>query len=145
MKFNWGHGIAIFFTCFVIFMLVLVVKAFQENIDLVTDDYYQEELDYQTRIDKIKNDQLLIVPVEIKSEKGGINIQFPEFESNIQGEIQIFRPSDAKFDLIRAIETDVYYRQHISTSKLPGGFYKVKVSWEADGKKYYTEESVNLY
>jgi hypothetical protein len=142
---NWGHGIAIFFVCFVTFMLVLVVKAFQENIDLVTDNYYQEELDYQTRIDKIKNNQLLLVPVEIKSELGGINIQFPEFESPIQGEIQVFRPSDAKFDLIREIDADVYYRQHISTSNLPGGFYKIKISWEAEGKEYYTEESVNLY
>ncbi|KEO75262.1 FixH family protein [Anditalea andensis] len=142
---NWGHGIAIFFVCFVTFMLVLVVKAFQENIDLVTENYYQEELDYQTRIDKIKNNQLLIVPVEVTSEQGGINIQFPELGSPITGKIQVFRPSDAQFDLIRDVDPDIYYRQHISTSALPGGFYKIKISWEAEGMEYYTEESVNLY
>lgn len=142
---NWGHGIAIFFTCFVMFMLTLVVKAFQENIDLVTDDYYQEELQYQTRIDKIKNNQLLITPVKINATSNGINIHFPEFESPIKGEIQIFRPSDAKFDVIKAIDADEFHKQHISTANLPGGFYRVKVSWEVDGKEYYTEESVNLY
>lgn len=142
---NWGHGIAIFFVCFVTFMLVLVVRAFQENIDLVTEHYYQEELDYQTRIEKIKNYQLLNVPVGIKSEKGGISIQFPPFESAIQGKIQVFRPSDAKFDLIKEVDTDIFYRQHISTANLPGGYYKIKIAWQADGKDFYTEEAITLY
>jgi len=51
MKFNWGMGIAIFMTCFIIFIVSFVVKSSFLNTDLYAEDYYQQELDYQDIID----------------------------------------------------------------------------------------------
>jgi hypothetical protein len=52
---NWGYKIAITFILFGALIIFMVVKSFQQNIDLVTDDYYQEELKYQQQIDKLEN------------------------------------------------------------------------------------------
>ena len=48
-KFHWGYGIALFFTAFVVFILTAVFTSTKENIHLVTEDYYAEELAYQKR------------------------------------------------------------------------------------------------
>jgi len=140
---HWGHGIAIFFTCFVAFMIFMVVKSFQQNIDLVTENYYEQELKFQQQIDKITNAKALDAPVAVKFENDGLTITFPELD-DIQGEIQVFRPSDAQFDLIRKIDLDGHSRQSISTASIPAGFYRVKINWSSGDKEFYSEETVNV-
>ena len=53
MKFNWGHGILVALVSFIIFIVGLVVYFTQtmQNSELITDNYYQEELMYQQVID----------------------------------------------------------------------------------------------
>lgn len=142
---NWGHGIAIFFSCFVAFMLFMVVKSFQQNIDLVTENYYEQELQYQHQIEKIRNTQKLEESVKITSEQGkGIQLSFPRLEAPIQGQVQVFRPSDARFDLLEELAPDRNNQQLIATTSLPPGFYRIKISWQAAGQDNYTEETLNL-
>lgn len=52
MKFNWGTGITIFIVLFVVSMSAMVFKASQQNVDLVTEDYYEKELAFQDLKDK---------------------------------------------------------------------------------------------
>ncbi|MBT0810543.1 FixH family protein [Litoribacter ruber] len=140
---NWGHGIAIFFTCFVAFMIFMVVKSFQQNIDLVTENYYEQELKFQQQIDKISNNKQLETPVAIKYKSNKVLISFPPLPI-IEGNIHIFRPSDSKFDLEKAVDLDENFHQAVEVDKLPAGFYRVKINWQADGKEYYTEETLNF-
>ena len=141
---NWGHGIAIFFTCFVGFILFLVVRSFQENVDLVTEDYYQQELEYQHKIEKIQNSDALETGVRITSAEGKLALQFPQMGAPVSGEVQLFRPSDARFDTLSALALDGENIQHIATSTLPAGFYRIKINWKAGDKEYYTEEALHL-
>ena len=58
MKINWGTGIVLAFIGFIAFIMYFVIsmninKDYQH--DLVTDDYYKEELEYQNDIDKEEN------------------------------------------------------------------------------------------
>lgn len=142
---NWGHGIAIFFACFVAFMLFMVVKSFQQNIDLVTENYYEQELQYEQQIEKIRNTQQLVETVKISTEAGkGIQLSFPQLKAPIQGQVQIFRPSDARFDLLAELAPDSDNQQLIATHSLPPGFYRIKINWQSSGQDYYTEETLNL-
>ena len=49
MKLNWGYKIAIFYILFVVGIVFLVFKASNQKVDLVTADYYGEEVRYQGR------------------------------------------------------------------------------------------------
>jgi len=51
MTINWGWKIAITYLLFVAGMLWLVVKANQQQLDLVATDYYAQGMQYQQRID----------------------------------------------------------------------------------------------
>lgn len=141
---NWGHGIAIFFTCYVGFMLFLVVKSYQQNIDLVTENYYEQELQFQDHIDRVRNTRQLKETLHIAPEKDRIRLSFPDLDSPILGSVQVFRPSDASFDLQEDLQPDSVNRHYIATNSIPPGFYRVKVSWQSGEQDYYSEEALHL-
>lgn len=142
MRFHWGHGIAIFFSCFVAFMVFLAVKSHQQNIDLVTEDYYAQELTYGQRMDEIKNAKALEEPVAIKQEGEALIIHFPELDEKIEGQVQLFRPSDKRFDQEAELALNTANQHSMSLAGLPRGYYRVKVSWQAGEEIYYTEETI---
>ena len=55
MKWNWGTKIIISFVLFGAFILYMVVQAFMMDFDLVSENYYQDELAFQDRIDEKAN------------------------------------------------------------------------------------------
>ncbi|MEM8967062.1 MAG: FixH family protein [Bacteroidota bacterium] len=140
---NWGWKIAIAFSLFGLFIGILVFRSFQTNIDLVSEDYYQEELAYQNKIDKMTNERKLRQSLTFSQQSQQLAIQFPNHSASpIQGEIHLFRPSDARFDQVYSIALDTQQQYIISTDQLAKGYYKVKVDWESGESAYYTEESI---
>ena len=55
MKWNWGTGIAITLVLFIGLMSFMVFKSTQQRFDLVSENYYEEELNYQEVIDQKRN------------------------------------------------------------------------------------------
>ena len=142
---NWGHKIAIVFGLFVVLMVYMVYQSFQVNIDLVAEDYYQQELVYQDKIDKINNTQDLAKGISLSQANGQLTVAFPDlFGKEMSGNISLFRPSDARYDLSTQLKLDNSNRQQIATKKLAKGYYKVQLDWQAQGKAYYHEESVYI-
>jgi len=142
---NWGHKIALVFTAFVGLMVFMVYQSFQVNVDLVAEDYYQQELQYQQKIDKINNTKKLAQRLSFLQEDKQLIVQFPDLFPELEGEISLFRPSDARFDVTTKITLDENHRQSISTTELAKGYYKVKVDWKDSEQAYYHEESLYIY
>jgi len=141
---NWGLRIIMLYATFVVFMLILVGMSVQQDFDLVSKDYYNQEIEYQTRINKIANAQKLSTPLQIQldNETQQLNIQYPAQLENISGSIQLYRPTDAKKDILTAIKPATDNTQTISTAALQKGLWRVKVEWAADNTEYYNEEII---
>jgi hypothetical protein len=142
---NWGLRIILLYTAFVGGMLFLVYKCTQQNIDLVSTDYYAQEIKYQEKIDRLNNsqDQDVRLDVVYAAEKELIQITFPASSTtnNTTGEIVLFRPDNSKLDFKIPIDiTDGI--QNISTEKLSKGLWRVKSSWSTDDTPYYQEEKI---
>lgn len=141
MKFNWGTKIAIFYTVFVVFTIGMVMLAFNQNFDLVTEDYYAQEIAYQGRIDQQTNANNLKEKVQIAIDKQELIIKLPGAEDKTyEGTINCFRPSDETKDFDVAI-TDAS-TQKIPLSKFIRGKYVVKITWSAHGESYYDEQTI---
>lgn len=141
MKINWGTKIAIFYSSFVIFILSLVYMSFGQKFDLVTEDYYAQELKFQQKIDsKIRASKLEDV-LSISIDNEVLNINFPSGSGEIQGSIHCFRPSDENKDFILQINA-VNDLQQIPLSKMSKGKYLFKIDWQSNGEKYYSEQIV---
>ncbi len=144
---NWGTKIFISFAVFAAIIISLVVVSVRQDFYLVSEDYYQKEIEYQSQITKIENFKKLEQPLAIKylSEARRASIQFPiGGKDKPQGEIHFFRPSNGNLDFKVAVNPDGGGAQLLDLSEAIPGLWKVKVSWSADGKGYYDEQTLIL-
>ena len=141
MKLNWGHYIVITIALFLGLIGYMVVRSFSHNNDLVAEDYYAQEIEFQDVIDKKKNASELEQDITWKSEEGGIAIYYPGLDE-IEGSISLMRPSNKIYDLELAVEPDTNGRQFIPGEDLIKGKYLVRIDWRSGSQKYFTEGSV---
>jgi hypothetical protein len=147
MKINWGTGIAIFFSIFVCSLVYFVYCTTKYDNSLVSDQYYADDLNYQQHYNKLVNAQLLEKDLEIRktAQQQSVELRFPdEVAEEIGGEIYFFCPSHKGSDFRIAISTDDQNIQQIPTEGLRPGLWRVKVDWEAAGKNYYKETTINI-
>jgi hypothetical protein len=139
--FNWGHGIALFFTIFVITTISILLISFTKDFDLQTENYYQEELVFEEMITKKRNviaDQLVF---EVSSTEGAIEFTISGHEQQeMHGDILIYRPSDKRLDLKFELTLDENGKQVIRHESLQAGLYLIKVDFASANKEYYLEK-----
>lgn len=143
---SWGWKITFTFIGFIGLMAYLVIGSFQQNIDLVSEDYYEHELNYQDRIDHKVNASNLENNLQIKQENKRLAVGFPAVHQldKISGEIKLYRPSNAGLDKTISIEPNEDGWQFLDKKDLVGGLYKVQVHWSDGTQKYYKEEKVMI-
>jgi len=139
---HWGLKIVLSFVLFISFILYLLFRALNEDFYLVTDDYYQQDIIYQSHIDKIDNARALSDPIKIDIENGNAILTFSPLRSKktIEGEIHFFRPSNATLDFRLPIKLNDDSQQIIAVKSLKKGLWKVKINWGDNEKEYYQEK-----
>lgn len=143
MKITWGHKIAGVYLLFVAGILFLAFKANHEEFDLVTKDYYGEELKYQQVIDQTENSAKLSAPVLVEKTEGQLKISFPEEMRNKKKKIDfyLYYPADARKDFRLKLETN----EMEFTQPLPAritGMYELQLTWQADSLKYFHKQKI---
>jgi hypothetical protein len=123
--------------------MYLVVRASQQNIDLVTPDYYAQELKYQDRIDESNRAASLSEQLQFSVEHHVLTIKFPsEFAGKtITGNVLLYCPSNKENDISRTI-TVANNTMNITIPEKNSGAHELQVSWEVDGVKYYFGKSL---
>lgn len=143
MKLSWGYIIAFGYIAFVGGIGFLVYKATNEKFDLVTKDYYEDELKYQQVIDQSANTAKLSAPLKVEKGDQELKISFPSEMKGMKKliEFYLYYPADAKKDFRKKIEMlDNELIQPLPTGMK--GMYELKLSWEASGIKYYYEQKL---
>ena len=147
MKFNWGTGIVLAFIGFISFIMYFIITM---NVDerfeheLVTEDYYAEELAYQNDIDKLNNANTLKENVSYVITEEGLTINFPEAldYKNITGKVFLYRPSNKQLDFETAISLS-NSNLLIPDKRLVDGRWNIKIDWQYNGISYLFKESIN--
>ena len=143
---NWGWGIAILFATFIVLLIGFIILGTLNRFDLVSKDYYNEEIDYQKQIDRIIRSHTLAQSLTWHYDKMNqiITINFPATTDprKIIGKIVFFRPSDAKQDRLISVQPDSRGRQQIDVHMLSSGFWRIKVFWQLESSEFYHEEGV---
>ena len=143
MKLNYGTGIVVLYTGFVAMILVLVGMSVTQKIDLVTDHYYEEELQFQDRIDKIKRSKALSDPMNWIVNEQGITIKYPDNTEGkpLLGTIKLYCPSEEKNDRTFKI-APVSNEQFIPSSNIPEGNYHLQIDWQRGDQTYWNEDVI---
>lgn len=140
MKFTWGHGIMVALGCFMIFILSLIF--FSGNMgEMVTEDYYEKTINYQTDIDAAKRANALSMQPEIIQQANGFMIRFPEAVQN--GDVLFLRSEDSKKDIVKPLKLNAKNEMLISSVNLIKGEYEVSLRWKQNNQDYLVKERVN--
>jgi nitrogen fixation protein FixH len=142
----WPFGIVIAFAFFIAGAGVLVVLATSGRSDLVTADYYEQELRYQQRIDQIQRTRPLEGWIEIaySPESREVVLRLPAAHAaeGAHGEVVMYRPSSKGLDRTVALAIDATGRQTIAAADLQPGFWRVRVLWQVASKDFYVEREL---
>jgi len=147
MKINWGTGIVIAFVLFMSFILYFVIKA-STNKDyqheMVSEDYYKDELVYQKDIEQLKNTQEIKGGIQLTKTAEGIEVIFPENykDKELKGLISLYRPSNQSLDVDYPFVLSNTYTLLIPDQKLVGGRWDIKLSWKDMEKDYLFKKSI---
>jgi len=146
MKISWGWKITMLYSGFVVMMVSLVVASTHQHFDLVSKDYYEEEIAYQKVIDAGKNQSALSRPLAIHASDKTVTIDFPEEfkDKALSGNIQFYSPVNSEWDKNFSISAQ-NNSVTILRSALHNTRYTVKISCKVDGKNYYQESEIMLH
>ena len=144
---NWGTGIVIAFAIFMGGTISTAVYLMNQDVDLVADDYYDQEIKYQQQIDRIKRTKKLDEKNIIVFNQTLINVTIPTsfLNRDLTGEIYLYRPSDEKSDIKIPLHTDSLGVMVIPVSSLKKGLWKVKVNWLTGEMEYFVEERIFIH
>ncbi len=142
---NWGYKILIVYLVFVTGMLTLVYMSSMENKDLVSENYYEEEIKYQHVIDESANTASLSSEPVINRNKNIVNITFPaEFTNEkTDGDWVLYYAADKSKDVQGKLNV-VNGKYSIELPDNATGTYQLKLKWQAAKKKYYYEKVITL-
>ena len=144
---NWGSKIVLTFIVFIAIMATMVIISMRQNVNLVADDYYAQEIAYEDQINRIKNTKALeSAPVILfEKEKTLVKLDFQKSSKPFKkGELLLFRPSDRYQDVKAKIKLDENGQFRMSVNGHAPGLWIVKINWSDGEKEYYAEKQVVL-
>ncbi|NNG27607.1 MAG: nitrogen fixation protein FixH [Ignavibacteriaceae bacterium] len=144
LQISWGTGIVIAFAIFMGVTVSTAVYLMNQDVNLVADDYYDQEIKYQQQIDRINRTNKLDEKNIIVFNGSAINVTIPEslIGRDLTGEIYFYRPSDKTSDIKIPLYPDTLGLQVIPVSSLEKGLWAVKVNWLTGDNEYYAEERI---
>lgn len=140
---SWGNKLVVVFLLFAGLMITLVYKAVNTKFELVSKDYYKDELRYQDKIDGANNAHKLS-GVLVKQDSGELIIELPIEMKGIvaNGDIWLYCSSDATRDKKYDLQPDTSGRQRIAANLIAKGSYLLKLTWSSGGINYYHEQNL---
>ena len=141
---NWGRSLILVFVVFAAFMGYLVYRASGTHFDLVSKEYYKDELRYQDKIDGFRN-AAAMEAVQLRVDSTGIlQIRFPEQMKGkpVQGSLWLYCKTDAGKDLHIPLAEDTTGIRVINLSGKASGKYQAKLHWEVLRVPYEFEQEI---
>jgi hypothetical protein len=143
MKFNWGHGIFVFFTLFVSLSLYQLYASRKYMPDLVHEDYYLDDIHLKDYILKKNNVSNLIgFTFSKNSTEDSVKINIPH-QNDLDVQVHFLSPLSKKED-IKTIN-----KLHINNStltipinQLRKGNWNIEVKWKDGGIDYLYEDKI---
>ncbi|WP_181304060.1 FixH family protein [Rufibacter sp. XAAS-G3-1] len=124
----------------------MVYGAMKSEVNLVSEEYYAEELEYTNRMKQVSRAQQLETPIQIISAPAAeqLVIQFPAELAAAKGTVHLFRPSDGKLDITLPLQLNAEGLQHLTTANLKKGKWRVQVTGKVGEKEYYQAQEITL-
>jgi nitrogen fixation protein FixH len=145
----WPTGILVAFGLFIAGLSVLIAVAVSTKSELVVPDYYEQELRYQTHLDRAKRAEAFGSDVAILHDPAtrSLCLRLPKahVQPSLTGELHLYRPSAAGLDRHIQLQLDADGVQRIDVGALAPGLWKARLNWSMAGTEFYVERRLVLH
>ncbi len=141
----WPYSIIATFVVFISALAAYVTFACSNDVELVAADYYQQEIEYEQQMNRIKRTQALgdQVKVVLQPDSKSLRLRLPEAHASqpdLDGSVQLYYPADGNKDLHFPLELASTGIQEFDFSSLDRGLWRMKVRWTKGGEEYHFEQ-----
>ncbi|HMP75853.1 MAG TPA: FixH family protein [Kiritimatiellia bacterium] len=131
----WPWAIGIFIGCFAIAMASFVVWSLRHRQDLVMQDYYEQDLNYQAQMEQIarataQDGHTFAYDASARA----FNIALPDAASNAV--VKLYRPSRAALDKDLPVITGEENAIRLPANDLAPGLWRAHLQWDQAGAIY---------
>ena len=140
MIMNPGKWIVVAFIFFAAFIATLVTVCMRQKVSLVSKDYYQEELQFEARIEEQQNVIAEDLQPEIRIIGKTLQISFKQGIRIDDAALTLFCPSDDSKDLHYKLN-----QSNLNVVEIPNGkkrLYLAKFRWTTGEKLFYHEQRI---
>ncbi|MBK9139292.1 MAG: FixH family protein [Verrucomicrobia bacterium] len=144
----WPWAIVAAFLLFGAGTATLIIISTWQPAELVSNDYYEEELRYQEQMDRHARTRTEAPSASLRydASQDCVLLSLPAEHVARQpvGRIQFYRPAAARDDHTVKLIPNAEGRQTIPTASLARGRWQVRVVWTVEGREYGLEEKLVL-
>ena len=139
-------GIFTAFGLFFVGMASVVVIAATHRDHLVNDNYYEQELKFQSQIDNAARTQKSGATIAYDDANRSIVLSLPvaQLAQKFSGVINLYRPAEPKLDREFLLEPRADGTQTLNVSQLAAGLWLARVKWNAGGENYFLEQKIKI-
>lgn len=130
---NWGKGIIIALIAFIGFITTLAVFMMKANTQLVSEDYYLQEIEFGSEIKAQSNALSDTSSVKSEVSDAGVYLTIETPTAIQEGSVHLHRPNNKKLDVQQSIEGKHIF---IERKVLESGKYRLTIDW-FDGEKHF--------
>lgn len=145
-KFNWGTGIFLSVTLFIIATLSVVSYIISLDFYLVSKNHYEEGVKYQETIDNKARAQKMENPVVVLFDESttSIKIIFPNEikQDSLSGNVTFYRPNNPELDKKYKLDLNMDGLQTIPVGEFEKGRWRLSVEWKSDSLSYLEEKNI---
>jgi nitrogen fixation protein FixH len=148
-RFNlWPYAIIATFVLFASYIGYMVQQAMSTSVDLVSADYYQQEIAYQKRMESVARTAALPAPVQVlyDGQAQRLTLELPPnlAGQRIEGTVHFFRPSNQKLDFKLPFTPTQNAPQQLNTAKLQPGYWRLRIDFTAGGQQYFVDRELSI-
>jgi len=142
----WPLAILFTFAIFFCGIATVIVIAATHRENLVSENYYEQEMKFQEQIDGAARAQSSGATLAYHAASGCVVLALPaaQLASQPSGTLSLYRPSSPKLDREFALEPRADGTQTLNVSEFAAGLWSVRARWVAGGKAYYLEQKITV-
>lgn len=129
---------------FMAYIFQFVYRSMGDDAHLVSKDYYQNEIAFQSHINKVERSFDMKKNTAISLNSSTIIIELPKTVSSAKGMILLYNPTNPDLDKKIPFNFTTNNPIQLSTENMKVGDWTIKIDFETEGKGYYIERPITI-
>lgn len=136
---NWGHGIAVALIAFMSYIIYMGVVLISKNTDLVTPEYYKDEVKFEREINAQQNAFNTKSSLDLDLSDEGLFIKLDTPNEVDLLAVTLYRPNGKERDINQESNGKSMF---IESNMLAAGKYYITAEWEAQNKSFQMRDTL---